>query len=630
MATDAAGRRELRDGAGMTTTLDDILPYLKNVKKLSTGGYVASCPVHDDEHPSMTITEKDGRLLVHCHSGCSQDAVLKEILSLNGNGHSANGNGHRPVTKARKGGGKVTARYEYRDAQSSVQFVKVRKELPDGSKDFYIERPGGGKGIGDAAKVLYNLPALLDETRDWEVVFFCEGEKDVDTLTRRGLLATTNHEGGLSSPLDAERAAALKGRVVYCLADNDDKGRRHAHNVARGLKGVARSVKVIELPDLPDKGDVSDWMEEHTVDELKDFCLMVPEWMPAGEDDPFAAETEALEAVLADPLLGLKPIKLADHIDDDIPEVQYRIPNLIARGQLTVLAGAPKKGKSWLMLQATMALDLGLTFLKNPLDMANVLYFALEDPDRRIIRRARSIKWRPRNAEFIYAGGLDPLDGDNGPAGGMAQVRAASKLYDVIIIDTLATAMSGKTNENDNAAMGRIMNELAAIAHEGDCALVVVHHTSKAETGDDPFRGIRGASSIRGAYDIGAVLVRRNDEREAVLHIEGRDIEYAEYTLRQADGGLGWESLGGGAEYKKIIAGRKIVTYMEAEGDGMTAEELAAAMKKSKATIYDQLGRAERDGLVVRKPDAQSHADDDDKPGRPADRWYLKGSVNAL
>ena len=43
-----------------------------------------SCPVHQDRTPSLSIREApDGRILFHCHAGCSQDAVL-EALGLTG------------------------------------------------------------------------------------------------------------------------------------------------------------------------------------------------------------------------------------------------------------------------------------------------------------------------------------------------------------------------------------------------------------------------------------------------------------------------------------------------------------------------------------------------------------------
>jgi putative DNA primase/helicase len=127
-------------------------------------------------------------------------------------------------------------------------------------KDFRQRRPHGDAwtwNLGDVRRVLYRLPELLAAKHDTPV-FVAEGEKDVDALTRLGLCATTNAGG--AGKWRPEYSDALKGRQVVILPDNDDPGRRHAADVARALHGVAAGVKVIELPGLPDKGDVSDWL----------------------------------------------------------------------------------------------------------------------------------------------------------------------------------------------------------------------------------------------------------------------------------------------------------------------------------------------------------------------------------
>ena len=50
-------------------------------------------------------------------------------------------------------------------------------------------------------------------------------------------------------------------RILVVLPDNDEPGRRHAEKVAKSLWSKAASIKVLKLPGLPDKGDVSDWLD---------------------------------------------------------------------------------------------------------------------------------------------------------------------------------------------------------------------------------------------------------------------------------------------------------------------------------------------------------------------------------
>src|SRR5690606_34924925 len=64
---------------------------------------------------------------------------------------------------------------------------------------------------------------------------------------------------------------------------NDDPGRKHVRNVASSVHGKAASVKVLDLPGLPEHGDVSDWLDAHTIDELLERVEATPEWQPAGK-----------------------------------------------------------------------------------------------------------------------------------------------------------------------------------------------------------------------------------------------------------------------------------------------------------------------------------------------------------
>ena len=162
--------------------------------------------------------------------------------------------------------------------------------------------------------------------------------------------------------------------------------------------------------------------------------------------------------------------------------------------------------------------------------------------------------------------------------------------------------MSGRTDERDNSAMGRLINDLAYIAHKRDKAILVVHHTGKAANPDDIFSTLRGASAIRGGYDLGLILERKPGEREAILHAESRDLDIRNMTLRQADNGAGWEYVGDAHEIEKVRAGRKVLETMldHDDGKGMTAKQLAEIRKVSEATIHKQLIRLEEGGYVCR------------------------------
>lgn len=90
----------------------------------------------------------------------------------------------------------------------------------------------------------YRLPELLAARETDRVVWIAEGEKDVHALVDHGLAATCNAGG--AGKWAAEHAAFLKGADVTICADRDEPGRRHAEHVVSTLRGVARSVYVVQ------------------------------------------------------------------------------------------------------------------------------------------------------------------------------------------------------------------------------------------------------------------------------------------------------------------------------------------------------------------------------------------------
>ena len=109
----------------------------------------------------------------------------------------------------------------------------------------------------DCPRVPYRLPKVLNA----ETVYLPEGEKDVHTLEGWGLVASCNPGGSGSSHLYAEWTDYFRGRHIVILPDNDEPGRKHAAAVAAALLSVAASVRIVELPGLPAKGDVTDWRD---------------------------------------------------------------------------------------------------------------------------------------------------------------------------------------------------------------------------------------------------------------------------------------------------------------------------------------------------------------------------------
>lgn len=218
-------------------------------------GYVALCPVHDDTNPSLSINVgKDGRILLNCFAGCPTEAVL-EIVGLRMSDL-------KPGAKPR---GVIAAEFDYCDEHGKLLYQSLRYEYPDGrNKEFKCRRPDGSggwiwKGVFDGVdRVPYRLQDLVSADPG-ETVFIVEGEKHADRLAEMGFVATCNFGGaGKWRPAYNDYFA---GMDVVILPDNDDVGREHGDGVAWNLNGIAKSIEILDLPGLLEKGDIIDWID---------------------------------------------------------------------------------------------------------------------------------------------------------------------------------------------------------------------------------------------------------------------------------------------------------------------------------------------------------------------------------
>lgn len=243
-------------------TSPEILSKLRDVK-VSGNGWTARCPAHDDHRNSLSIGNGDnGRVLLHCHAGCSYESIQAALGTVDANSR------------------RIVATYDYRDEQGNLLYQSVRYE----PKGFIQRRPEGAGWnykLNGARRVPYRLPELLSADPHM-TVFVVEGEKDTDRLVSLGLVATTNAGG--AGKWREDYNDFLRGRAVVIISDNDDPGRKHTESIAGSLRGVASTVRILELPALPPKGDVSDWLDEGgTVEQLRVLAEAAPEWRPQGK-----------------------------------------------------------------------------------------------------------------------------------------------------------------------------------------------------------------------------------------------------------------------------------------------------------------------------------------------------------
>lgn len=236
--------------------------------------WLAKCPAHDDRQASLSINQSnDGAILLKCFAGCAVEQIIELIGFKMADLFIPKPKPDNPQSKT------ISAIYDYRDEEGKLLFQALRYT----PKGFNQRRPNGHQGgwiynLKETRRVLYRLPELL-KSDPRATRFIPEGEKDVDRLRDLGLVATTNPMG--AGKWRDEYADFFIGAEVILLPDNDDPGRAHAETIAKSLKGKAASVKVIELPGLPAKGDVSDWL--NAGGDAEQLCMLAenaPEWTP--------------------------------------------------------------------------------------------------------------------------------------------------------------------------------------------------------------------------------------------------------------------------------------------------------------------------------------------------------------
>ena len=202
-------------------------------------------------------------------------------------------------------------------------------------------KPGAPKG----EKIPYRLPELI-ATPLTKPVYVVEGEGKADLLAKLGFTVTSSSGGAdeARGKWTADLNEWFKDRAVYILPDNDEPGRKHAQLVARNLDSVAKCVRIVELPDLPHKGDVKQWLEhDPSGARLIKECARAPIWEPAAEQPRSKEVDEALVSELA----ALSKLDYAKRRKDAAEEIGITVGELDkivaeVRGE-----GKPDEDQEW-------------------------------------------------------------------------------------------------------------------------------------------------------------------------------------------------------------------------------------------------------------------------------------------
>ena len=426
--------------------IHEIIERLHGATKRGTG-WQARCPAHTDSNPSLSIREEDGKILLHCHAGCSTEAVLKAL-----------GLTFSDLYEGRAGERRITENYPYVDESGRLLFEVVRYS-PKGFRQRRRSETGAWIwNLEGVRRVLYRLPEIT--TSDDIVVL--EGEKDVATARTLGLVATCNPGG--AGKWNDEYSEILRGKRVVVISDADDPGRKHARQVRESLLGKVASVRVIELPGAK---DLTDWVERGgNLIGLQELI-----------------QRSSTSAPPAAP--SLRVVSIAELLTMDIKPREMTLHAFLPAQGLAMLYSKRGVGKTYISLGISVAVASGGEFLTWKAPCARrVLYVDGEMPCSSLQERLSSIiagsKTIPEDdsLRIITPDLQDRSLPDLASLSGQEMIEEHLEGVSLLVLDNLsALVRAGKENEGEGWLP---VQDWALGLRRRGISVLFVHHAGKS------------------------------------------------------------------------------------------------------------------------------------------------------
>lgn len=283
--------------------------------------------------------------------------------------------------------------------------------------------------------------------------------------------------------------------------------------------------------------------------------------------------------------------------------VQWALRDLIPQGT-GIISAPPKSGKSWLVLQACIAVAAGVPLWpgREPETKGDTLYLDLEGTDRRLQERIGGLlKSFPRDTslnQFFYETEWPRAEA------GVAKLREWLTEHPdtrLVVIDTLATFRDPDPGRKSAYMADYAVGEmLKPLVREFPVAVVVVTHNRKMGA-TDAMDKISGTQGLVGGVDNYMILSRASGNMDAELIVDGRDIKNPqELALRKLKDG-GWACVGTSYEVKRSDERTNVLKALAGLGGVGTRSDITGALDGSvkPETLRKRLGRMVKDGDIV-------------------------------
>lgn len=536
--------------------------------------YNACCPFHQEKNPSFWFNTKNG--MWKCESGCGSGNATTFLARYAGidNGEAWEqlcklagvDARHSPPTQPKPDNLPLTLE-EYAEqkklplpflqqlglgSSAGTDWIPAHVTIPYYDTDGACVAVKQRRNPQNKTRFAWNkggtpivYGAWLDLNKNAKALILVEGESDAQSCWLHGLPAlgipgATNYQAAWTNRYIGERD-------VYIHVEPDGGGQKFREKTLQALydSGYQGKAHTFSAKDI----DVTckDPSDLHTKYQDR-FREKIDPAIQAAKAVDLAAECIKIQQAKATQPAPKTVKKLTVYHASDLYGKAIEKPPTIVQGMipagLTVLAGAPKRGKSWLSLMLAICVAAGNPFLGAQTTQGDVLYLDLESKQYRVQDRLSKLLVG-RAPESLYI----THESDRLEAGLVEQLEMWCQDVErpvLIIIDTLGR-VKGSARRGENAYEGdtRILGDLQKFALQRNLAVVCVHHLRKsiADSGDI-FERISGSMGITGACDSVMVLQGKRGDQNSTLAVSSRDFESTEliigfdngrWSLRSAD-----------------------------------------------------------------------------------------------
>lgn len=519
--------------------------------KKSGKDYIARCPAHDDQNPSLSISENnEGHVLLHCHAGCDCNAICSQLgISLS---DLFMKNGKSPT--------QIKTEYIYLDDSGKPAYKKVRLEPGNQgkSKSFFISSlDANGHWVNKtphaSKRFLYRLDEVRTGIKQGKKIYLVEGEKDVGRLRKEKLISTTILEGA-GGAIRSEYVKQLEGADIVLLYDEDKAGYVRRDKFCVALFGKVKSLRVVKLPGLEyreDHGlDISDWLDQgHTIQELEQ---LVNATVPVDEADIqkiVLGQDQNKEKYLMEEIVV---VTLDEFLKKDIPPREMILSPILPSQGLVMIYAKTGVGKTFVALMMAYAVALGdKVFSWHAPKPRKVLYIDGEMPAATMQDRLKSIAKGfgkeledPSNFRIITQDLQNQGIPDLATKEGQDIVESVLGDAELLILDNLSCLVR-RTLENESDSWLPIQEWLLKLRRKG-VSVLFIHHagksgiqrgTSRREDVLDSVIALRHPPSYR--HEEGAKFEVRNEKPRGIT---GKDVEpFTAKLLITPENGVQWE-----------------------------------------------------------------------------------------